>query len=213
MGLLNILLATGQLAFSGDTAIEAKLLDSLMMEPYNIASILDSSNSHLIQENPNPIVEEATKYLGTPYGWGGRDTKNNPNIDCLGLVFLAYANATNKDWKKFPVSAWELIEQETLGKPVKGLDGVLSKDIDYNLFKEGDVIHLLSDDKLRTHWKPVTTLNDTNYYAHHTGIYLGDRQFIHANPYSPLDHEVITSDLKTFVHEGGFNAISVTRPD
>lgn len=159
----------------------------------------------------NPFIKEAEKYLGTSFKWEGRDTKKNPSLDCLGLVFRAYSKATNQDWTKYPVKPWEMISQRTFGPPVKGLDGVLKKDIDYNKLREGDVVHILSTIKAEESWKPMAVINETNYYGHHLVIYIGGDKMVHANPYF-FPEEVIIHSFKKFLDATPLAAIYVTRP-
>lgn len=154
------------------------------------------------------VVSEARTYLGTPFTWEGRSEKG---LDCLGLVFLPYSEVTGQNWKKYPVCAWEMIKQETFGKPIPGLNGVLSDSINYELFKTGDVIHILSDVKCSVFWQKICSIDTILYYAHHTGIFTENGSWIHANPYFE-PYEVIEQSLKDFLKISGFPAIFVTRP-
>ena len=42
-------------------------------------------------ENKEKFLKNARIYLSIPYHFGGRLTKSNPGLDCLGLIFLSYS--------------------------------------------------------------------------------------------------------------------------
>ncbi len=152
----------------------------------------------------NKFIKELQSYLGVEFTWEGRSKKG---LDCMGLVYLAHSKIKKANWKKYPWTAWELIENETLGSPVKGLSGVLKENIDYSLLKEGDIVHILSDSKIHSYWQPLMP----NLYAHHMGVYIKEKNWIHANPYFEPSGVIIHS-LENFLESDLFKGIYVTRP-
>src|SRR3989344_1718610 len=108
------------------------------------------------------FVKNAKKYLGTKYQWDGRNTKKNPNLDCLGLIFLAYSKTYNKKWTEISVNPSEIVKKEQLGKPVKGLDGILEKNVDFTRLEDGDIIYLLRTIKIED--KPLSEINGRKYW-------------------------------------------------
>src|SRR3989344_6026116 len=152
------------------------------------------------------FVENARKYLGKEYQWGGRLTKENPGIDCRGLIFLAYSKTYNKKWTEISVNPCEIVKKEQLGKPVKGLDGILEKNVDFTRLEEGDIIYLLSAIKIED--KPLSEINGIKYWPWHTGIYSDKKNnlFLHAEP----GNKVVESNLKEYF-DWKTEAIFVTR--
>ena len=55
------------------------------------------------------IVNEAEKYIGTPYVWGGKDTSG---FDCSGLTQYVYKQVTGKD-----IGVWT-VAQESSGTTI-----------------------------------------------------------------------------------------------
>lgn len=47
------------------------------------------------------FVKNAEEYLGMHYIFGGRDTKQLPGLDCLGLLFKSIEKVTGESWKKW----------------------------------------------------------------------------------------------------------------
>ncbi|MBI2056781.1 C40 family peptidase, partial [Candidatus Pacearchaeota archaeon] len=141
------------------------------------------------------FVENAKKYIGKEYQWGGRLTKENPGLDCLGLIFLAYSKTYEKKWTEISVNPSEIVKKEQLGKPVKGLDGILTKNIDFSKLEEGDIIYLLSRGKIED--KPLSEINGIKYWPWHTGIYSDKKNnlFLHANP----ANKVTESNFKEYL--------------
>ncbi len=152
------------------------------------------------------FVENAEKYLETEYIWGGRMTKNNPGLDCLGLIFLPYAKTFNKKWTEISVNPSEIVKNEQLGKPVKGLEGVLKENIDFSKLKEGDIIYLLSLNKIGD--KPLAKINGNKYWPWHTGIYSNKKEnlFLHAKP----GYKVVEQNFKDYIQQTS-EGIFVTR--
>lgn len=133
------------------------------------------------------FLENARKYIDTPYIWGGRLTRNNPGLDCMGLVFLAYKDTYGESWRNLSVYPSEIIKENQLGKPVEGLDGVLTNGFNMHLFEEGDIIHFLSE--MKTKDSPSSTINGKDYWTWHMGIYSNkfENLFLEAHPNSKVE--------------------------
>ena len=153
------------------------------------------------------IVAEAEKYLGIPYQWNGRMTFLNPNLDCLGLLFLPYAAVFNFDWKKIPVDTnKELISSGLLGQPVAGLDGILREDLNMaNMAKlqSGDALFFLVKNYDNPRDPPLLVRGTDHYRVWHTGLYAGNSWAIHAKP----SEKVLIEPLKNIY----FDALYATR--
>ncbi len=140
-------------------------------------SLNDSLKEEKIILKRKEFVENARKYLGTKYKWGGRLTQSNPDLDCLGLIFLPYSETFNKKWTEISTNPSEIIKKEQLGKTVEGLEGVLTKNLDISKLKEGDIVYLLSRDSIND--ISLAEINGIKYWPWHTGIYSnkeGDRE-------------------------------------
>lgn len=162
---------------------------------YSIEDTIKKDDSEYILSKRKEFVENARKYLETEYSWGGRLTKEHPNLDCLGLIFLPYAKTFNKKWTEISGNPSEIVKNEQLGKPVDGLEGVLNKDIDFSKLKEGDIIYLLSLNKIED--KPLADINGVNYWPWHTGIYSNKEKnlFLHASP----GNKVVEQNFKDYL--------------
>ena len=158
------------------------------------------------------FVENARKYFGAEYIWGGRLTKMNPGLDCLGLIFLPYAETFNKKWTEISVNPSEIIEKKQLGKQIKGLDGILTENIDFSKLEEGDIIYLLAEER-KINDKPLAEINGKKYWPWHTGIYSNKEKnlFLHANPgaYPRGEMKVVEYDFKEILKDN--DALFVTR--
>jgi len=152
------------------------------------------------------FVENAKKYLGTKYQWDGRNTKKNPNLDCLGLIFLAYSKTYNKKWTEISVNPSEIVKKEQLGKPVKGLEGVLKDSINFSKLEEGDIIYLLSTSEIKD--KPLAKINGIDYWPWHTGIYSDKKNnlLLHAEP----GKKVVETDFKEYLNKTITDGIFIT---
>ena len=186
-------------SFSEKAPLENKTIN------YSINDSIKKQEEKIILKRKE-FVENARKYLGEEYQWGGRLTKDNPGIDCLGLIFLAYSKTYNKKWTEISVNPSEIVKKEQLGKPVKGLDGILEKNVDFTRLEEGDIIYLLSAIKIED--KPLSEINGIKYWPWHTGIYSDKKNnlFLHANP----ANKVTESNFKDYLQETT-EAIFVTR--
>ena len=145
----------------------------------------------------NGFIKNARSFLGKQYMWNGRLTKKNPGLDCLGLIFLTYAKTFGNHWWDFNVNPSKIINNKELGFPVKGLDGILSKNVTLSKLKKADVIYLLSDKKIND--SPIAKINGINYWPWHTGIYTDESKnlFIEANPYIG---KVVEKDFKRYLN-------------
>ena len=156
-------------------------------------------------ENKEKFLKNARIYLSIPYHFGGRLTKSNPGLDCLGLMFLSYSKTFGKNWKEFSVNPSIIVKKEQLGKPVDGLDGILSENVEISELEEGDIIYLLTRNKIED--MPLANLNGIDYWPWHAGIYSDKEKnlFLEANPlYGVIEH-----DFKDVLN--GNEAIFVTR--
>lgn len=158
------------------------------------------------------FVQNARNYLNTEWIYGGRLTKKNPGLDCLGVVFLAHAKTYGTKWFDISVYPSKIIEKEQLGKPVKSLDGVLNDSIDFSKLEEGDVIYFMDEESNSD--KHVSEIDNLKYWVWHTGIYSDKEKnlFLHA---SPWDNKVQEEDFKNFLdeHNSHYDAIFITRMD
>lgn len=172
---------------------------------YSIEDTAKNKGNSLIERNE--FVETARGYLDETYSWGGRLTKKNPGIDCLGLIFLSYSKTFEVPWKNFSVNPSEIIEKKQLGKPVKGLDGILVKNVDISKLEEGDIIYLLTTSPIED--KYIAEINGIKYWPWHTGIYSDKEKnlFLEANPGS----KVIERNFSEVIHQKPTKAIFVTR--
>jgi cell wall-associated NlpC family hydrolase len=154
----------------------------------------------------NLIVQNAKKYLGVEYQWGGRNTKKRPGLGCMGLVFSAYADTLKyNSWKRFSRIPSKLVKSGELGKPVNDLDGILRKDFDGSKLKPGDVVYFLVKDYelMKDRDTPLAKINNQSYWPWHMGLYMGNNTIIHARP----SDKVVAEHLDEIY----FDALFVTR--
>ncbi|MCX7995520.1 MAG: C40 family peptidase [candidate division WOR-3 bacterium] len=134
--------------------------------------------SLVIQETIGPIntavnekfLQAGKKYLGVPFVWGGRSKER---LDCMGLLFLAYKDITGRDWRELSVLPSKLVASGKLGKPVKGLDGVLKENLKVEKLKNGDVIYFLVKEKVYDTDVPLVNIDSIPYWVWHMGIFAG----------------------------------------
>ncbi|MBI2666967.1 C40 family peptidase [Candidatus Woesearchaeota archaeon] len=179
-------------------------------------SLAQDRQSNLYPQNKQDIIvvgelllEEAEKYMGMSYQWGGRNTKNNPGLDCLGLIFLPYSAVFDFDWRKIPVdSNKSIIENGSLGSPVQGLNGILAEEADLSLLQKGDVLFfLVKNYKPESKDDPLLLKGNEAYKTWHTALYAGklgeQRMIIHAKPGDKVVKEPLSLDF--------YDALFVTR--
>jgi hypothetical protein len=164
-------------------------------------------NENTSQEIKN-FINNARKNIGVDYKWEGRLTKRLPGLDCLGEIFIPYAETFGGSWRDFSYNPSEIIEKEQLGTPVQGLDGVLKEDIDFSKFKEGDIIYFLSDNKIKD--KPLAEIDNQKYWPWHTAIFSNENRYkiIEA---SHSKGEVVERDIFEILKENRTKGIFVTR--
>ncbi len=174
---------------------------------YSIEDTIKIYESENILSKRKEFVENAKKYLGKEWVWGGRLTKQNPGLDCLGLIFLPYAKTFNKKWTEISVNPSEIVKKEQLGKPVEKLEGILNKDIDFSKLKEGDIIYLLLKER-KIDDEPLVEIDGKRYWPWHTGIYSNKEKglLLHAKP----SNKVIEENFKEYLQETS-DGIFVTR--
>ena len=121
--------------------------------------------------------------------------------------FLPYAKTFNKKWTEISGNPSEIVKNEQLGKPVSGLEGVLTKDVDLSKLEEGDIIYLLTQRKIAD--KPLAIINEKKYWPWHTGIYSNKKEnlFLHAKP----GDKVVEQNFKEYLQEPPTKGIFVTR--
>lgn len=123
-----------------------------------------------IPEKKQEFIENSKSHIGTPYRFNGRKTEKLPGMDCMGAVFIPYANTFNENWRDYSVKPKELIENQTMGKPVKGLDGVLNESVDKSDLEEGDIIYFLSKQH-HNNERTLKKIEGDDYKIGHMGIY------------------------------------------
>jgi len=201
-----------------------------------------SDKSRKKAENPGKdknsavsIAADALNYakaqLGVQYMWGGRTPKqksgNKPKdgyarLDCMGLVFASYAYAKNESWRKYDTYPSRLVKSGELGKPVKGLDGILKKELDADKLKKlklGDILYFLepgyeSRDKhlMAANIKDPATgrLISFEYKTWHMGMYAGNGQVINAFPGDKVRYDMLTGN-GLMADEGAFFVTRITQ--
>lgn len=159
--------------------------------------------------NPDPVVESALaralSLAGLPWTWGGRGTDSHPGIDCLGLVFRGYGDATGTAWRRYPVDPSKLVASGLLGGPVEGLAGVLRGEVDRSLLRRGDVVYFLQRG-YEIPDAPLLERDGARYWPWHVGIYAGEGRDLVLNAHPTYDVVRMPLDQITW------DAIFVTRP-
>lgn len=164
----------------------------------------DAATSVEITPLAAAAIANAEALIGEPYRWGGRMTAGNPDIDCLGLLFLAYGPPTDTPWRRYPVDPSKIVNSKMLGEPVSGLDGTLKPDVDTSLLRPGDVMYLLIEG-YEIPDDPLLITETAKYWPWHTALYVGGAEptVIHADPGGVVKKQSLES-----MH---FDALFVTR--
>lgn len=88
-------------------------------------------HKELISPNMAPVVQEAEKYLGTPYLWGGVDPRKG--FDCSGFVQYLY----KKEGVNLPRTTYQQVK---VGQPVNDPKNLQPGDVVF-FSQKGDVHH------------------------------------------------------------------------
>jgi cell wall-associated NlpC family hydrolase len=143
------------------------------------------------------IIAAAEEYLGEPYVFGGRDGRMGclrrgkrvrcpEGIDCQSLIFFAYQKVFKTSWTRYSVMPSVCVRRNQLGRPVRGLDGVLRADLDQGKLKKGDVLFFLWENYNLDADRPLWSKGDDQYGVWHTGLVHGlkgkQARVIHAKP-------------------------------
>jgi cell wall-associated NlpC family hydrolase len=143
------------------------------------------------------IIAAAEAYLDEPYVFGGRDGRFGcrrgkrrvrcpGGIDCQSLIFFAYEKVTKTPWTRYSVMPSVCVKKNQLGRPVRGLDGVLRSDLDHEKLNKGDVLFFLWKNYNLETDRPLWTKGEDQYGVWHTGMVHGRKdevvQVIHAKP-------------------------------
>lgn len=151
------------------------------------------------------LVDAARKYLGRPYSFGGRDA----NLDCMGLVFLAWQDAGRGTWDDLSVNPTEIVEKRQLGAPVRGLDGVLNANVRLGNFSPGDVIFFLGYAENPAE-PAIATLDGVPAWVWHMGLYAGGGNFVVGDHYAG---KVVEIPLLTYLAKhANYVGVFVVRP-
>lgn len=147
-GWYSVVMGDGSYAYVPQTHVEVLPFEVRTVAP-NVpapqpapAPTLVQASSTISQGSGHPVLDEAYRYLGTPYVWGGN---TDSGIDCSGLV----KNCFSALGYRLPRRA---SEQAQIGQ-----------DVPLDQLQPGDRLYF-----------SVKKPND------HTGIYIGNGQFIHA---------------------------------
>lgn len=172
--------------------------------------VIEEKTEKEIPKKKQEFLENAKNNIGIEYKWGGRKTERLPGLDCMGAVFIPYANTFNENWKEYSVNPKKLIENRTLGKPVEGLNGVLSKNIDYSKLEEGDIMYFM-----RRHYSEspntIKKIGGENFEVAHMGIYTEKEEKEVLNAFAP-GTKVREHSLGKMIFNH-FNGVYVTRPN
>jgi cell wall-associated NlpC family hydrolase len=129
----------------------------------------------------------AVKYLGRSYQWGGRNTRQNPNLDCLGLIFLSIEDKTGIPWNHWSVYPKKLIKQldkKNTRKTVLFTNDPLLDSASVSAIKEGEILFFLVDFPSPGNDSVAADGAGRPLYVGHTGICSGGGNAIHASPFN-----------------------------
>lgn len=112
------------------------------------------------------IVQNARKFIGTPFRHSGRSTLG---IDCVGLLYMAYNRAgielPKNDGRSYTIGWWKQTNAE---------------ERIFNALVNCGFLPLLNNELPDKGDVPLFRLFGKNYPAHHSGIMINEEYFIHA---------------------------------
>ena len=163
------------------------------------------------------LADAARKYMGTPYEWGGRNTKKNPNLDCLGLLFLAIRDNAGVPWRSWSVYPYKLIPQldrNSTRKTVLFSQDPLLDSSAVSKIKEGDLIFFLADIPSNDDRPMARDSSGKDLYVCHTAVYGGRGNAIHASPFGqdPTGRKVVEEPLLGIARADIIGFIAVEPP-
>ena len=136
------------------------------------------------------IISVAENFLGQEYVWEGRGYGGKTGtMDCLGLVFRAYAKIFKENWVQYPVNPIDMVKSPYFGSPIPELQGVPYHKVftpeKLQHLLPGDLIYFLIEDYDKTCAECfITEANGKRYGGWHTALSMGGDKIIHADPSS-----------------------------
>lgn len=128
----------------------------------------------------------------------------------MGLVFLAWSEATGESWRRLSVNPTEIVAKRQLGETV--VAGIAAAAVDWSLLAPGDVIFLLAPTENPAE-PAMTTVAGVPHWVWHMGLYSGGatRAFIVGDHFAGrVTEEPLPAYLRA--HADTYDAILVTRP-
>jgi hypothetical protein len=148
------------------------------------------------------MVDQARKYVGTPYLLGGRAPSKG--LDCQGVIFLAAQSVRACSWKSYSVFPTQTVRTGELGAVVLTASAA---GLDVAKLQFADVIMLLAETE-NPKEPSIATLEGRPQWVWHTGLYAGEGKWINADPFSGRVEE---SSLAEYVRSNGYTGIVATR--
>ena len=157
------------------------------------------------------IVETARRYKGVPYKFGGRGTKNRPNLDCLGLMYESLDATYRKPWRMWSPDPSKLITQIDPKNKTRKTIFIDTDAKQIESLKPGDFIFFFDNLFYKNHDAPIAERNGITYQGWHTGIYTEKGSFIHASPFDG-NNTVIEESLLGFMKRIKYKGFVVVSP-